>query len=45
MDAALLDASPFTDLAPQGADELFTSSQVDELVDILDRVRATALTA
>ena len=45
MSAALLYESPFTDLAPRGPDGLFPSSQVDELVTILDRVRAAALAA
>ncbi len=45
MGAALLYESPFTDITPQGPDEIFTSSQVEELVAALDRVRATALAA
>ena len=43
MDASLLYESPFTDLTPQGPDELFTSLQVDELIDTLERITATAL--
>ena len=43
MDAALLYESPFTDITPQGPDGLFTSSQVDELVLILDEVHARAV--
>jgi type I restriction enzyme R subunit len=42
MGAALLYESPFTDIAPHGPDELFTSEQVDRLLSILDRVRAAA---
>jgi type I restriction enzyme R subunit len=38
MDAALLYESPFTDITPQGPDELFTSSQVDELICLLGEV-------
>lgn len=43
MDAALLYESPFTDITPQGPDGLFTSTQVDELVAILDEVQARAM--
>ena len=45
MSASLLYESPFTDLSPHGPDALFASSQVDEMVSILDRVRSTALVA
>ena len=38
MDAALLYESPFTDITPQGPDELITSSQVDELICLLGEV-------
>lgn len=43
MPAAALYESPFTDVAPQGPDGIFPAEQVDELVAVLDRVRATAL--
>ncbi|AKJ38358.1 DEAD/DEAH box helicase family protein [Methanosarcina barkeri] len=43
MDAALLYESPFTDLTPQGPDGLFTSAQIDELIDTLEQITATAL--
>lgn len=43
MDAALLYESPFTDITPQGPDGLFTSSQVDELVFLLEEVYARAV--
>ncbi|MGP0109391.1 MAG: DEAD/DEAH box helicase family protein [Acidimicrobiales bacterium] len=34
--------SPFTDLSPQGPEELFTSDQIDDLVKVLAEVRHTA---
>lgn len=45
MDASLLYESPFTDLTPRGPDELFSSTQVDELMAVLAAVRATAVAA
>jgi type I restriction enzyme R subunit len=45
MEAAMLYESPFTDLTPRGPDELFSSAQVDELIQILDVVRGTAVAA
>ena len=45
MGAALLYESPFTDLTPRGPDGLFTSSQLDQLLAVLDQVRASALAA
>jgi type I restriction enzyme, R subunit len=45
MDAALLYESPFTDLTPQGPDGLFTDTQVNELMAVLERVRGTAVAA
>ena len=45
MSAALLYESPFTDLTPHGPDGLFTSEEVDELVTVLDHVRASAVAA
>jgi len=43
MDAAILYQSPFTDIAPQGPDGLFKSSQVDELVILLEEVYCRAV--
>jgi type I restriction enzyme R subunit len=37
--------SPFTDLSPQGPDNLFSSEQLDGLMRTLESVRATAMTA
>jgi type I restriction enzyme R subunit len=45
MGAALLYESPFTDVTPRGPDGLFTSSQLDELLSVLDQVRAAAQAA
>lgn len=43
MDAALLYESPFTDTAPTGPDELFSSEDLDELTQVLEAVRASAV--
>lgn len=45
MEAALLYESPFTDVTPHGPDGLFASEDVDELIGLLDRVRAAAQAA
>ena len=43
VEASALYESPFTDLTSQGPDGLFTSTQVDELIRVLEDVRATAI--
>ena len=45
MEAARLYESPFTDLTPRGPEALFTSAQIDELLDAIASVRATAVAA
>ena len=40
--AARFYESPFTDLSPTGPDGLFTSDEVDQMIDLLDRVRRNA---
>jgi type I restriction enzyme, R subunit len=45
MEAAMLYASPFTDLTPRGPDGLFTSAEVDQLIAVIASVRETALAA
>ena len=45
MDPTRLYESPFTDLTPQGPGGLVRSDEVDELMEILDRVRATTVAA
>jgi type I restriction enzyme R subunit len=45
MGASLLYESPFTDLTPHGPDGLFPSALVDDLMAVLDGVRATAVAA
>jgi type I restriction enzyme, R subunit len=42
MGAALLYESPFTDIAPHGPDDLFTSDEIGQLITVLDHVRAAA---
>ena len=45
LDAARLYESPFTDVAPQGPQALFTRTDVDRLVKALTRVRESATAA
>ncbi len=42
MDPPLLYESPFTDIDPKGSEGLFELPQVEELISILERIRARA---
>jgi type I restriction enzyme M protein len=45
IDASLFYESPITDVTPQGPEGIFSSDQIDELMGILDRIRAAATAA
>ena len=45
MEAAMLYESPFTDVTPHGPEGVFSSSQVDRLLEALNAVRANAVAA
>jgi type I restriction enzyme R subunit len=45
MDAGLLYESPFTDVTPSGPEGLFNSLQVDKLLAVLDKVKASTRAA
>ena len=45
MGAALLYESSFTDVTPKSPDELFSPTEMNELLAVLDQVRAAALAA
>jgi type I restriction enzyme, R subunit len=45
MDTAQLYQSPFTDVTPRGPEGLFSSSQVEELIGVLERIRRAASAA
>ena len=45
MPAARLYESPFTDVTPRGPDDLFQPAEIDELLQALEAVRATAVAA
>ena len=43
--AARFYESPFTDIAPAGPQTIFTEAEIEELIAILDRIRASAVAA
>jgi len=45
MELSRLYESPFTDITPRGPDELFQAGEFDQLLRVLDTVRAAALAA
>jgi type I restriction enzyme R subunit len=45
MDAALLYESPFTDIVPQGPEQLFNTVELDRIVAALEKVKAAARVA
>ena len=45
MEARRLYESPFTDLTPRGPEGLFDKEAIDEIVELLDRVRRSATAA
>lgn len=42
MDAERLYESPFTDISPQGPDDVFPSAKVDQLIQALEEIRLRA---
>ncbi len=45
VDVGLLYGSPFTDISPTGPDALFTSEQVNRIVELLETIKSSALAA
>ena len=45
VDVGLLYESPFTDISPTGPDALFTSEQVNRIMQLLEEIKLTALAA
>jgi type I restriction enzyme, R subunit len=45
IDAGMLYESPFTDLATQGPEGLFTAEQLNEIISILEQINTSALAA
>ena len=45
IEPGLLYQSPFTDISPRGPDEIFSSENVTQIIDIINEVRETAIAA
>lgn len=45
VEVTLLYESPFTDVAPQGPDAIFTAEQIQKIMQLLDDIRSTAIAA
>jgi type I restriction enzyme R subunit len=45
MEAEMLYESPFTDLSPSGPDGLFSSGEIDQLIQTIGGIKATAMAA
>jgi type I restriction enzyme R subunit len=45
METGLLYESPFTDIAPRGPEDIFTSDKVTQLIDIINKVHELAIAA
>ncbi len=45
VDVALLYESPFTDVSPQGPDTIFSTKQIEKIMQLLDSIRSMAIAA
>ena len=45
IEPGLLYQSPFTDISPRGPEDIFSSNNVTQLIDIINEVRETAIAA